>query len=42
MGLRSGVVVAVAWGSAAALIQLLALELPYATGTAIKKRKEGK
>ena len=40
MRLRSGVAVAVA--KAAALIQPLAQELPYAAGAAVKKRKRKK
>lgn len=39
MQLRPGVVVAVGWAAAAALIQPLAQELAYTTGTAVKIRK---
>ena len=38
MWLISGVAMAVAWAAAAALIQTLAQELPYASGVAIKKK----
>ena len=46
MWLRSGIAVAVAWDTAAAPVQPLAWELPYAAGVAVKKkiiiRKSGK
>lgn len=37
----SGVAGAVAWASAAALIPLLAGELPHTTGVAFKRKKRG-
>ena len=39
MWLRSGIAVAVAWDTAAAPVQPLAWELPYAAGVAVKKKK---
>ena len=42
MQLGSGVAVAVAQATAAALIQLLAWELPYAADEAVKKKKKKK
>ena len=40
MWLRSHVAMAVLWPAAAAPIQLLAQELPYAIGAAIKRTKK--
>ena len=42
MQLKSGVAVAVVQATAAAAIQLLAWELPYATGSALKEFKKKK
>ena len=39
--LRFSVAMAVAWVEAAALVQLLTEEFPYAAGMAIRKKKEG-
>ena len=41
MWLRSGVAMAVACAAASALIQPLALELPYVAGAAVKRKKKG-
>ena len=40
MGLRSGISMTVVKAAATALIQLLAGEFPYASGVAIKRKKE--
>ena len=40
--LESGIVMSVVWASAVGLMQLLAWELPYASGEALKKKKEKK